>query len=345
MKLNRVKLINDLNKVMPGISTGTVVLEGADTIVFSKGHIYSYNSAISVDVKMSEEIELQGVVKGEDFYNCLTKLPNDEIELEVVDNTWHLKDGKINVKITLLSVNNIFERFESLAPNNTWIDIDGVEFNKALKVCNMPKNSSRYAGVYVNGTEFLSTDGYVMNKYTVKENYPLFWINNNAVSELLKWDSFTAVEMNKTWLQFKSVEGTIFSVKTLDTSAFPSERVSKVLEDVANTPATFESEFTDDFYKAIDRAAAFSGESDDHEVVSFNIGKEGSVVKSERTSGAYEEVIEEIKSDTEFEMLLDIQMIRDSAPLFTKFKLLQRAESINILLIQDSAYKLLSTIM
>ena len=50
MKMNRLKLMADLNKVLPGITTGKTILEDADTAVFRKGHIYTYNSAISVDV-------------------------------------------------------------------------------------------------------------------------------------------------------------------------------------------------------------------------------------------------------------------------------------------------------
>lgn len=345
MKINKSKLIEDLNKALPGIATGTVTLEGADAIVFSKGHIYSYNSAISVDVKESEETGLKGVVKGQDFYNCLVKLPNNEVELEVVEGAWQITDGKIKVKINLLPEGNIFERFDSLTPNEQWIEIDGKDFNNALKVCNMAKNTSKFAGVYATGNTFLSTDSYLINRYTAKQEYPLFWISTNAVSELLKWDDFTAVEINKTWLQFKSKDGTIFSVKTLATEGFPFDRVNKVLDDTANTTPEFESEFTTQFYEAINRSASFSGESEGHEVVCFDIGPEGSKVSSERVSGAYEEEIAEIKSENPFNLKLDIHMIQDCASMFKKFKLLKRGSSINILLTEDSAYKLFSTIM
>ena len=49
MKIDRKKLVSELARALPGISVGTVKIEGADTFVFKGGHIYTYNSVISVD--------------------------------------------------------------------------------------------------------------------------------------------------------------------------------------------------------------------------------------------------------------------------------------------------------
>ena len=134
MKLNRLKLIDSLNKVMPGIATGTVALEGADTIIFNDGHIYSYNAAISVDVTMPSDFSLKGIVKGQDFYNCLSKLPSEEIDLEMKESSWEITDNNIKVSIKLLPDTDSMKRFESLKPTENWTDIDGEDFNKSLRV-------------------------------------------------------------------------------------------------------------------------------------------------------------------------------------------------------------------
>ena len=95
MKVNRKNLLSAINKVLPGIAVGNVEIDGADTIVFSKGHIYSYNSEISVDVKLPDGMDIEGVVKGQDFYNCLVKLPGEEIEFKVTKSSWEITDGNI----------------------------------------------------------------------------------------------------------------------------------------------------------------------------------------------------------------------------------------------------------
>lgn len=344
MKVNRLNLIQDMNKALPGIATGTVVLENADTVVFNNGHIYSYNSAISVDVAEKEASGLKGVVKGIDFYNCLTKLPGDEIELEATAETWNITDGTIKVKINLLPEGKLFERFDSLKPNETWTEIDSEDFSSGLHICNMPKNSSKFAGIYFKGNNFVSTDSYTINRFTAKNNYPEFWINNSAVAELLKWNNFVAIELNKMWLQLKSDDGTVFSVRTLDTSGFPLERIIEVLNKSLEIVPDFTSEFTEEFYTAINRAAAFSSEDEGHEIVCFNVGTEGSVVNSERISGAYEERITSIKSDNPINLKLDVQTIQDCSTYFSKFKVITRGENKNLLLETENAVKQVATV-
>ena len=344
MKVNRLNLIQDMNKALPGIATGTVVLENADTVVFNNGHIYSYNASISVDVAEKEASGLKGVVKGIDFYNCLTKLPGNEIELEEGDGVWKITDGTIKVKINLLPADKLFERFESLKPNENWTEINSEDFLNGLKICNMPKNSSKFAGIYFKGNNFVSTDSYTINRYTSKNTFPEFWINNSAVAELLKWNDFVGVELNKMWLQLKSSDGTVFSVRTLDTSAFPLERVLQVLNTSIATDVEFASEFTDEFYTAISRAAAFSSEDDGHEVVNFNIGAEGSTVNSERVSGAYEEKILSIKSDVDINLKLDVAIILDCSTYFKKFKLVSKGAQKTLLLETENAVKQIATI-
>ena len=344
MKVNRLNLIQDMNKALPGIATGTVVLENADTVVFNNGHIYSYNASISVDVAEKEASGLKGVVKGIDFYNCLTKLPGNEIELEEGDGVWKITDGTIKVKINLLPADKLFERFEILKPNENWTEINSEDFLNGLKICNMPKNSSKFAGIYFKGNNFVSTDSYTINRYTSKNTFPEFWINNSAVAELLKWNDFVGVELNKMWLQLKSSDGTVFSVRTLDTSAFPLERVLQVLNTSIATDVEFASEFTDEFYTAISRAAAFSSEDDGHEVVNFNIGAEGSTVNSERVSGAYEEKILSIKSDVDINLKLDVAIILDCSTYFKKFKLVSRGQQKTLILETENAVKQVATI-
>jgi hypothetical protein len=349
MKINRNSLISDLNKVMPGISTGTSVIDGADTVVFNNGHIYSYNAAISVDVTESAETGLKGVVKGVDFYNCLNKLISEEIEVETTEKEWIIKDGKIKVSMTLLPSGNIFERFKSLTPTESWIDIDGEDFNKALTICNMPKNSTKFAGVYVNKNEFISTDSYLFNRYVAKNEYPSFFISNDAVTQLIKWTDFTAIEMNKNWVQFKSKNGAIFSVRSLALEAFPYERISGAINGYLTLESVLESSFTPEFYNAVERASTFSKEDEGHEVIDMSITKDGCKIKSERVSGAYEEEVTDIKSsDVDFNLELDINMIRSCRSHFDVFKLVERQTEKGVarlvILSKDSSLKIFSAI-
>lgn len=345
MKVNRLNLIQDMDKVLPGIATGTVVLENADTVIFNNGHIYSYNSAISVDVAETNPSGLKGVVKGIDFYNCLTKLPGEEIEFESDNDTWKIKDGSINVKINLLPAGKLFERFESLKPNENWTPVDGEDFHKGLVSCNMPKNASKFAGIFFKENNMVSTDQYIINKYIAKSQFPSLWISDSAVSELLKWNTFVGLELNKMWLQLKASDGTVFSVRTLDPSGFPIDRILEILNSNLAISPDLEAEFTSEFYKAVDRAKAFSSEDSGHEIVVLNIGPNGSDVTSERVSGSYDEHIESIKAETPLTLKLDVQSIQDCSSSFNKFKVITRGGNKNLILETENSVKVVSTIL
>ena len=345
MKIKRTCLIDDLNKVMPGIATGTSIIDGADTVVFDEGHIYSYNSSISVDVTESSETGLKGVVKGVDFYNSLNKLVSDEIDIDVTEKEWIIRDGKIKVSMTLLPPGDIFKRFKSLKPNESWTDIDGEDFNRGLSICNMQKNISKYAGIYIKENTFMSTDAFQINTYKAANSYPECFLSNSAVTQLLKWKDFTQVEMNKMWIQFKSSNGTIFSVRSLAIENFPFEQISDALNGYNEFPVLTESSFTPEFYRAVERAAVFSKEDDGHEVIDIIINSTGCTIKSERTSGTYEENVEEIKSENgDFSFELDVDMIRACRSYFDVFKLMGNDEQKIIMLLKDSSCKVSSIV-
>ncbi len=304
MKINRKNLLTTINKVLPGIAVGNVTVDGADTIIFTNGHVYSYNSAISVDAKLPDDIDFKGVVKGQDFYNCIAKLPGDEIELEVTDSSWEITDGKIKISIILLPNDNLMERFEGLTPTDKWVDIDGAEFNKALKVCAISSNNSAFDGIYFSGTKAVSTNKWIINKYILTNEYPEFWISDKAVSQLVKWNNFIKVQYNKTWVQFQSTDDVVFSVRSKNVSEYPIAKILPLLENEVVAAKAFTVELKPQFYDAINRASEFSHTIDDHETVVVEFGKDVKI-KGNRTSGNYEEIVNDMTVNIENPKLMN----------------------------------------
>ena len=350
MKINKSSLLNSLIKVLPGVDTGNVTVEDADTVVFSKGHIYSYNSAISVDVE-HEGLELEGVVKGNDFYNGLSKLPGDELDVEVTDKTWEIKDGSIKVSIKLLPQGNLLERFQGLAPTEDWIDIDGEDFNNALKTCTIQSNATNFGGVYFVNDTAISTNRCIINKYILKNEYPTFWISDKAVKEISKWNNFTKVQFNKSWVQFMSDDGIVFSVRGLNIENYPYDKVSGLISAQATQKSAFTLELNSQFYEALNRASEFSHNVDEYFVVDVEFGKEVKV-ESSRDSGNYEEVITDLSVDLPQpkKLSFDFKDFIASEKFFKTFKVLADGPDfstdapIHCMLENDCAIKIFSSI-
>lgn len=350
MKINRKELLGAINKVLPGIAVGNITVENADTIVFTNGHVYSYNSAISVDAKLPEGVDFKGVVKGQDFYNCISKLPGDEIELKETKSTWEITDDKIKISIKLLPDDNLMERFESLTPTENWTDIDGVDFNKSLKVCAISANNSPYEGIYFSGNKVVSTNKWIINKYISNNNYPEFYIGDKAVSQLIKWNNFTKVQFNKAWVQFLSNDDTVFSVRAKNVSDFPAARILPFLENEVAADKAFTLELKPQFYDAINRASEFSHIIDNHEAVVVEFGKDIKI-KGSRTSGNYEEIVNDMTVDIDEpkEMNFDYNDFISSEKFFDTLKVIGKPEDItaerpiHCILESENAVKLFSS--
>ena len=330
MKLNRLKLINDVGKALPGIANGSVVLEGADSLAFLDGHIYSYNSAISVNVAESQNTGLKGIVKAQDFYNCITKLPGEEIDVTVNDSTWEIIDGKIKVEMKLLPSGDIFKRLESLKVDDLdWLAIDGKEFNDVLKVC-LIKDTSSLNGVYFKGKEAISTNRWIINKCTLKSEYPEFWLSINSISELLKWSNFEKVKFAKCWAHFMSSDNVVFSVRTLALEGYPLDKIKGVYDRIMEKNSLASITLNENFYKAVQRASAFSNVVEEHDVVSVSFGKEV-LVKGSRVSGNFEEVVEGMTTTfaTPVEMKFDLNEFLSSEKFFTELNILSDSNEID----------------
>lgn len=353
MTVNRLKFLNDVSRALPGIATGAVSLEGADSLVFLNEHIYSYNSAISVNVKESEQRNLKGLVKAHDFYNCLSKLPGDEIDIEVTDETWEIKDGKIHVSMKLLPSENIFSRFESLKPSDDgWKDIDGSDLNSALKMCLIKNDNSNLKGIYFKENVAYATNKCVINRYSLKNDYPEVWINPNAVAELIKWNNFRKVQFDRQWLHFESEDGAVFSVRTMNADSYPIDRMKDILDSTLQKNVYKEIALTDSFYKAVGRAAAFSNVVEGFDVINIGFGT-NVVIKGSRISGNFEEIVDDMTVDfaVPVELAFNVEEFLTSEKYFRTLKILSDTDAIDtkspvrVILQNDDCVKLFSTVV
>lgn len=294
MTIKRKLLLESLQACMPGIESGNTTIQGADAFVFHDGKIFSYNDAISVAVPLGEiglvDETLEGAVHADEFFKVISKFTGEEINFAPNNNSWMLKCGKAKVEMTLLDF-NYKNRLEGIAPSEDWIDIDD-DFIVGVGTCKMLNNKTLLSGIYVSGKQIISTDGFQVNSFEMKDvELPTFWISDNSANELLKTKNFVSAQLQGTWVHFKSSNGTIFSIKTLQVEKFPIDKILNLLNTANPKENDFHATFPVELFNAIDRATSFSIEISEHSAVRLNISKENIVVSAERTSGKYSEKV------------------------------------------------------
>lgn len=357
MIIQKKQLLESLKMCMPGIETGSNTIQGADSFIFHDGKIFTYNDNISVTVPVLQEglLEegLEGCVKAEEFFKIISKFPSDEIKFSVKeDGSWLLKCGKAKAEMTLLDFD--FEsRINTITPDGeNWINLDE-EFILGIGSCKMSVNKTQISGIYFSDNDVISTDGNQMNCYVMsKTKLPGFWISDNSANELLKLKKLTAMQIQGPWVHFKSEDGTIFSIKTLQ-GQYPYKTIKNVIDTSDPEKAILHAKFPKELFNAIDRAVSFSIDISEHSAVRLTISKEKIEVSSERSSGKYNEKVswdEEIDSDFEpFTVYVDAQMMEFVAQRTVEFYLLKgpvrNGKSLpRLLFVTESSKHLLSTL-
>lgn len=295
MKLMRKAFLEKLKLAMPGIESGKSVIQGSDSFVFHDGSLFTYNDSVAVLVPLDStdlvDEGLEGAVHAKELYNVVSKFTSDEMTLTVKDGkSWEVKCGRAKVKLTLLDF-DYGSRLSGVSPKEEgWVAI-GEDFMTALSVCRMQGNKSKMAGVYVTGRRVVSTDGYQMNLYEMDGELPTFWIADASVVELLKLKGIQYVQMGRNWVHFRNRDGVVFSVKTLNDSNYPYEKISKLIGVASPSEDDLHATFPKELMEAIERADNFSMDLMDQRVVRLVLGTEGTEVSCERNSGGYSEMV------------------------------------------------------
>lgn len=331
MNISRKVLLDSLKKAMPGIESGNAVLQGADAFVFHGGKIFTYNDSIAVSIPLDidglVDEGVEGAVHADEFFKILSKFSADELNFVVTENnSWLIKCGKAKVEMTLMNF-DFQERLEGVTPDEKlWMPVP-TDFIEGIGTCKMLTNKTPMSGIYFTGKGIISTDGFQINRYTFKDEAktPVFWISDNSANELLKFSSIKEVQLQGTWIHFKSEDGSVFSVKTLDAQKFPIEKIEKLMDTSEPKEGDLNATFPAELFEAVDRADAFAMEISDHSAIRLVLSSDKIEVSAERTSGKYAEKVawgDDFKAEIEpITMYVDPTMMSFVAKRSLKFYL------------------------
>lgn len=297
MTIDRKILLESLKKAMPGIGSGNAVVQGADAFIFHEGRIFTYNDSIAVSIPLDidglVDEGVEGAVHADEFFKILSKFSADELNFVVTENdSWIIKCGKAKVEMTLMNF-DFSERLEGVTPDSnkkSWTALPE-DFIEAIGTCKMLNNKSPMSGLYFEGKDVVSTDGFQINRYELKSELPKFWISDSSANELLKFSDIKEIQQQGSWVHFKTEGDAILSVKTLDAEKFPMEKLMKLMSTSEPKEDDLNASFPEELFNAIDRADAFAMDMSDHSAIRLVLSQDKIEVSSERSSGKYAEKV------------------------------------------------------
>ncbi|MFX0132477.1 MAG: hypothetical protein ACFFDN_02405 [Candidatus Hodarchaeota archaeon] len=287
MKVNKNILLEAMKKCLPGVEKGNSIIEGADTFVFSEKKVQSYNDYISITVPF--DLDLEGSVKSIDFFKLVSKLKEDDFDIEVNDNKWNIKNGTSKISINLLDneINNYIKvlNIEKLE----WLDLDD-SFFEGLKLCIIQNNPFPHSGIFVNRKIIISTDSMRVNFFDLNKKMRPFLIDDYVAKELLKFESIKQYSVADGWVYFKSEE-IIFSCRCKDHSSYPFEHLFSQREVFLKAENDICNSISDQLIEAVDRVSVLSKELMDTRAVELTFEKDKIILFAKRESGEITETI------------------------------------------------------
>lgn len=306
MTIIRNELLSAMKQALPGVETGSSILEGADTFIFKEGYIHSYNDTISVSTPFGSELE--GAIKAKEFFDLISRFKSDELKIINREGKWIIKDGEARAELILLE-SSLYEHITNIKPKEpTWTVLPS-NFMDGLAVCLFNANHSRLAGIYVNEAIMTSTDEIRINWFhldsAVKEP---FWLNDKSVKELLKLNNIEKYYVDRAWIHFLSKDNAMFSCKRLADESYPFQKIEIVIDGNKKNDDDICGELPKELNGAIDRASSLSISIENYNSIKLTLKEDGIEVYSERKSGNY---TEKVKWDTEVNNIKEVSFFVD----------------------------------
>lgn len=293
MTFSRKDFIESLKTCMPGIETGGVHVDGADSFVFHDGKVSSYNGTVAVTVPLINHTEgnLEGAVDAGNLFKIISKLTKDEFDIESIDDDkWEIKAGRMKATIALKAF-DYKSRVGMMDFGNEWMNVPD-DFQAGMKACRMMHNKTIFSGIYFTGSTILSTDAYQINQYTLKYvNLPTFWLSDKCADVFIRLGDIKGLQTDGKWVHMIASNDAIVSAKLLAAKDYPYKKIADLLEkNLIEMPV--QGVFPKELFKAVDRAITFGMTTEKGPVVRLSLSEDSIKVSSETASGSYEETVD-----------------------------------------------------
>lgn len=302
MKVNRVELLDALEKVKPGLASKETI-EQSTSFAFIGDKVVTYNDEISISHPV-KGLDVIGAVKAQTLYGYLNRVKQDTLDITLEENQVIIKTGR--AKAGLIFESNVILPVEEIGKIDKWTPIPD-DFLPALKFCypSCSRDISRnvLTCVHITPERMESSDSFQISVYKLSEKFPIqpFLLPASAAKELVRYN-VKEISLGDSWVHFRTEEGTIFSSR-LFMAEFPN--VDRFLN-LSGMMFTFPDTIKDILRRA--EIFAKTKESADDPMVTVTLNKGKFIISVQSDHGWFKEIekASSYKGNTiEFKVIID----------------------------------------
>ena len=216
MKVVRAELIEALRLVQPGVAAKGDV-DQATSFIFLKNKVCTYNDEVAVSHPL--KIGFTGAVPAKEFYQLISKINAEEIELSIMEGELSIKGSRAKAGLRIEA--EVTLPLEEMGMSEEWVEIPA-NFCDAVSFClfsvSKDANSPVLTCLNVTNKFVESSDNYRVTRYPLEKSKAFkegVLIPAFAAKEIIK---YKPVEFATTegWIHFKNENNVVYSCRTME---------------------------------------------------------------------------------------------------------------------------------
>ncbi len=281
-KINREKFLNQLESVLPGLSTREII-EQSSCFIFKNKKVMTYNDEIACTQK--SDLHIKGAIPAMPLINILRKLQEEELDITASKKEILIRGKKKKSGITMDS--EILLPIDSVEIPKKWKKLP-IDFADAISIVQQcaGKDESRFdlTCVHLHPDWIEACDAEQTARYKIK--MPLkkpTIIRKESLKYIVSLDMIK-FSKTKNWIHFKNSTGLILSCRRWVHSASNFPDFTKLMK-IKGTKTTLPKGLVE----AVSKAEVFSTENVEENQVEIDLKKGKLKITGKGISGYYQE--------------------------------------------------------
>jgi len=278
MRIKREMLLSKLQQVSPGLAKREI-LEQSGSFIFKDGQILTFNDEILCVADY--DCHLEGAVHAQQLLALLSKLPDEEIEIETAEGQFRVKGRGKRAGVAMNA--EILLPVDAVELPTAWQSLHS-DFGDGLEVVQGSSSKDdlhfNITCIHIEPDYVEACDGYQVTRYKIKTGFKSECLIKKESVHSIVGHNFTELCEGEHWVHFRKPELRISCRRWIQEYPDLSEMIN-----CSGKPTTLPGGLAD----AVDKAEIFSTDASSEDLIHVAIKNNKLRLRGEGPHGWYEE--------------------------------------------------------